>query len=103
MRRRGVTNIQMVRSQIAGLTNGPSKLCIAMGISAEQNGADLRLLPLRIETGVEIGEGQIIPLTRVNADYSDEWKHLHWRFCIKGNFCVSKPKQNAKASDRPAK
>ena len=103
MRRRGVTRVQMVRSRIAGLTNGPSKLCIAMGISAEQNGADLCLPPLRIETGAEIGEGQIIKSTRVNVDYAGEWKHLHWRFCIKGNSCVSKPKQNAKASDRPVK
>jgi DNA-3-methyladenine glycosylase len=100
MRRKGVTNIQTIRSQIADLTNGPIKLCMAMGISKEQNGADLSVPPLYVETGVSIDKGQIIQSTRVNVDYADEWKHLCWRFCVKGNFCVSKAKQNARASDR---
>jgi len=102
MRRREVTNIQMARSQMADLTNGPSKLCQAMGISKKQNGADLCVPPLCIETGVTIGERQIVQSTRVNVDYADEWKHLPWRFHVKDNF-VSGPNESEKASDSRVK
>jgi DNA-3-methyladenine glycosylase len=86
MRRRGVS-----KGQIANLTNGPSKLCMAMGISKKQNGVDLCVPPLRIETGVKVDERQIVQTVRVNIDYADEWKHLPWRFLIKNNRFVSRP------------
>lgn len=86
MRRRGVS-----KGQIANLTNGPSKLCMAMGISKKQNGVDLCVPPLRIETGVKVDEGQIVQTGRVNIDYADEWKHLPWRFVIRNNRFVSRP------------
>jgi DNA-3-methyladenine glycosylase len=86
MRRRGVS-----KGQIANLTNGPSKLCMAMGISKKQNGVDLCVPPLRIETGVTVDERQIVQTVRVNIDYADEWKHLPWRFLIKNNRFVSRP------------
>jgi DNA-3-methyladenine glycosylase len=86
MRRRGVS-----KGQIANLTNGPSKLCMAMGISKKQNGADLCVPPLRIETGVTVDERQIVQTVRVNIDYADEWKHLPWRFLIENNRFVSRP------------
>ena len=60
MRRRG-------SSRLSNLTNGPSKLCMAMGISEEQNGADLCMGPLCIETGVTIDQGHITQTTRVNV------------------------------------
>jgi DNA-3-methyladenine glycosylase len=86
LRRRKVS-----KGQIANLTNGPSKLCMAMGISKKQNGADLCVPPLRIETGGEVDEGQIVQTGRINIDYADEWKHLPWRFLIKNNRFVSRP------------
>jgi DNA-3-methyladenine glycosylase len=86
MRRRAVTS-----NQVADLTNGPSKLCVAMNISKRQNGADLCVPLLRIETGVRIHERQIIQTTRINVDYADEWKHLPWRFYVRDNGFVSKP------------
>jgi DNA-3-methyladenine glycosylase len=79
------------RSRIVSLANGPSKLCIVMGISKEQNGTDLSVPPLCIETGVTINEKQVIQTTRVNVDYAEEWKHMPWRFFIKDNCFVSKP------------
>jgi DNA-3-methyladenine glycosylase len=79
------------RSRIVSLANGPSKLCIAMGISKKQNGTDLSVPPLFIDTGVTINEKQVIQTTRVNVDYAEEWKHLPWRFFIKDNCFVSKP------------
>jgi DNA-3-methyladenine glycosylase len=86
MRRRGVS-----KGQIANLTNGPSKLCMAMGISKKQNGVNLCVPPLHIETGVTVDEGQIVQTGRVNIDYADEWKHLPWRFLVKNNRFVSRP------------
>jgi DNA-3-methyladenine glycosylase len=62
-----------------------------MGISKKQNGADLCMGPLCIETGVTIDQGHITQKTRVNVDYADEWKHLPWRFCLKDNVFVSNP------------
>lgn len=86
MRRRGVSN-----GQIANLTAGPGKLCAAMGISKKQNGVDLCVPPLRIETGGTRDERQIVQTGRVNIDYADKWKYLPWRFFIKNNAFVSRP------------
>ena len=102
-RRRKVADVQKTLGQMVDLTNGPSKLCMAMGISKKQNGADLCVPPLCIETGVTIGERQIIQSTRVNVDYADEWKHLRWRFYTKDNSFVSKRNRNTKASEGQAK
>jgi DNA-3-methyladenine glycosylase len=87
MRRRGVSN-----GQIANLTAGPCKLCAAMGISKKQNGVDLCVPPLRIETGGTRDERQIVQTGRVNIDYADKWKYLPWRFFIKNNAFVSRAK-----------
>jgi DNA-3-methyladenine glycosylase len=86
IRRRGSS-----RSRIVNLANGPSKLCMAMGISKKQNGADLCVPPLCIKPGLKVDERQIIQTTRVNVDYAEEWKHLPWRFFIDHNDFVSKP------------
>jgi len=77
------------KGQIKNLTNGPGKLCAAMGITKRQNGVDLCRPPLWIESGVQIGENQIYQTTRINIDYAGECKHLPWRFFIKGNDFVS--------------
>ncbi|MGB8780625.1 MAG: DNA-3-methyladenine glycosylase [Candidatus Bathyarchaeia archaeon] len=86
-----ITRRGSARSRILSLANGPSKLCIAMGISKKQNGADLCVPPLCIETGVTVNEKQVIQTTRVNVDYAEGWKHLPWRFFLKDNCFVSKP------------
>jgi DNA-3-methyladenine glycosylase len=84
MRRRG-------SGHLSNLTSGPSKLCMAMGISKKQNGADLCMGSLCIETGVTIDQVHITQTPRVNVDYADEWKHLPWRFYLKDNVFISKP------------
>lgn len=86
IRRRGVTS-----SRIANLTNGPSKLCMAMGITKKQNGKDLCIPPLYIKAGVAVEEKQIMQTKRVNVDYAEKWRHMPWRFFIKDNGFVSKP------------
>jgi DNA-3-methyladenine glycosylase len=71
------------------LTNGPSKLCIAMNISKSQNKTDLTSPPLYIEDAPPVPHKDIVETTRVGVDYAGEWKNNPWRFYIKGNTFVS--------------
>jgi DNA-3-methyladenine glycosylase len=75
--------------KVANLTNGPSKLCMAMGISKAQNKVDLVTSPLYIEDAPLISPTDIVETTRVGVDYSGEWKNKHWRFYIRDNRFVS--------------
>ncbi len=71
------------------LTNGPSKLCMAMDISKLQNNADITALPLYINDAPAPKE-DIVETTRIGVDYAGEWKNKHLRFYIKDNLFVSK-------------
>ena len=73
----------------AYLTNGPSKLCMAMGISKTQNIADMTAPPLYIKDASVLVE-DIVKTTRIGVDYAEAWKDRHWRFYLKGNRFVSK-------------
>ena len=84
-KRRGVK-----QSKITNLTNGPSKLCIAMNISKSQNKTDLTTPPLYIEDAPSVPKQNIIETTRIGVDYAGEWKNKTWRFYIKANKFISK-------------
>jgi DNA-3-methyladenine glycosylase len=71
------------------LTNGPGKLCMAMGMSTKQNGADLCAPSLHIDEGENIRKAEIVETTRINVDYAGEWKNTPWRFFVKNNAFVS--------------
>lgn len=73
----------------ANLTNGPSKLCMAMGISKTQNKTDLTSQPLYIKDAPPVPPDDIVKTTRVGVDYAGEWQNNPWRFYIKGNSYVS--------------
>ena len=77
------------RRKTVELTNGPSRLCMAMGITKAQNKTDLTAPPLYIEGAPPIPEKEIAETTRVGVDYAGEWKNKPWRFYIKGNRFVS--------------
>lgn len=78
------------RRQILNLTNGPAKLCIAMGITNKNNnGMDLYGDILWIEEVAKDETFEIIETTRVNIDYAEEAIHFPWRFYIKDNPFVS--------------
>ena len=72
------------------LTSGPSRLCIAMGISYEMNGED-------IITSEKIGifdDGydklEIVRKPRINIDYAGSDSKRLWRFYIKDNPFISR-------------
>jgi DNA-3-methyladenine glycosylase len=78
-----------VRGKAVNLSNGPGRLCMAMGISREQNKMDLTVRPFYIQNASGIPSELIVETTRVGVDYADEWKNKPWRFYIRGNRFVS--------------
>lgn len=79
------------KRQIINLTDGPGKLCMAMGITkAANNGMDLCGNTLWIEKAAEDRTFEIVRTTRVNIDYAEEAVHFPWRFYIKDNPFVSR-------------
>jgi DNA-3-methyladenine glycosylase len=77
------------KAEIKNLTNGPSKLCNALGINRECNGMDLCGDTLYIEEG-EKEAFNIKEAKRIGIDYAEEAKDYLWRFYIDKNKYVSK-------------
>lgn len=78
------------KNELKNLTNGPGKLCIAMGLNKSNYGDDLLEDRLYIAEGVN-EKFDIVTTKRINIDYAEEAIHFPWRFYIKGNPYVSKP------------
>lgn len=74
----------------AGLeaTNGPAKLCQALGIDKGMNGHDLRNDELRLIPQDPIDPSRITQTTRIGIS---QGKDVLWRFYITSNNYVSKP------------
>lgn len=84
--RRGLKN---PKSQV-NLTNGPGKLCQAMGIGADLYGADLCEKRLFVQEAEIPIAGEVGISRRVNIDYSGGARDFEWRFYLKGNPFVTK-------------
>jgi DNA-3-methyladenine glycosylase len=83
------------KGNVTNLANGPSRLCMAMGLTKELNGADLTASPFCIkDDGVTVPDEDIVQATRIGVDYAHEWKHKPWRFYIKNNPHVSVKAKN---------
>lgn len=80
----------LAKSQKLGLTNGPGKLCKALGITKENYGDDLLGERLYICEDKTFEPGEIASSKRMNIDYAQEAKDFEWRFFIKGNPYVSR-------------
>lgn len=83
---------ELTKSQIKNLTNGPSKLCIAMNIDKSNNAKELILEnDIYLENSNDkVDNLDIIETTRIGIDYAEEAVHFPWRFYIKGNPYISK-------------
>lgn len=79
-RRHGASGIQV--------TNGPAKLCQALGVDKQLNGHDLRRPPLRLQTQPPVAPPDIVQTTRIGISQAQD---KPWRFYIVGNPYVSKP------------
>lgn len=69
-------------------TNGPAKLCQALGIDKQLNGHDLRTGALRLIPQKALPQTDIVQTTRIGIAHGQD---VPWRFYIKGNPYVSKP------------
>lgn len=68
------------------LTNGPAKLCQALGITKNLNGHDLRSAPLKLILMPPLKKEDIVTTTRVGISQA---KDVPWRFYIKDSSYVS--------------
>lgn len=69
------------------VTNGPAKLCQALGINKTLNGHNLTQHPLRLETGLAYTDENIVTATRIGISRAkDELR----RFYVKGNPYISR-------------
>jgi DNA-3-methyladenine glycosylase len=72
------------------LTNGPGRLCMALGVTKAQYGADLTVPPFFVKDGESLESQDIVETARVGIDYAAEWVGKPWRFYIKNNSYVSR-------------
>lgn len=93
LKRRGLKEV--TQRNILNLTNGPAKLCGAMGIDKTHYGEDLCENKIYIvDDNFHIKSEDIIASPRINIDYSEKAAEYLWRFFIKGNPFISKTKLN---------
>src|SRR5262245_19701145 len=71
------------------IASGPGKVCMAMSIDKQLNGADLLGTTIWIEDR-KLVPGSILTSPRVGVDYAGEYKDKPWRFFVGGNVHVSR-------------
>ena len=69
------------------LTNGPGKLCLALGIGREHNGARLDRPPILVRGGESVADADVVVTPRIGITQSADWP---LRYFIKDNAFVSK-------------
>lgn len=69
------------------LTNGPAKLCQALGINRDWNGHDLHRQPFKLELQPPVMVTETVKTTRIGITNA---KEKPWRFYLQGNAYVSK-------------
>ena len=69
------------RGRDKDLANGPGKLCQALGVTGDHNGADLRTGPVRIVTGPGIGDRRVERTPRIGISKAVDRR---WRFIAVG-------------------
>lgn len=88
--RYGIKCSELDKTKMKNLSNGPGKLCKALGITREQNGEDLCGNTLYLMEDEEEQTFNIVYSKRINIDYAEEAKDYLWRFYMEGNPHVSK-------------
>lgn len=91
----GLERMKQLRynSDVRSLTNGPGKLCAAMGLDNKLYGKDLvdnNKIYLE-DRGDVMNRRNIMATSRIGIDYAGSyWAQKKWRFYIKNNWFVSK-------------
>ena len=76
----------------ADLTNGPGKLCTALGITGSLNGKSLNQKPIEIREGEQVLDDHVEVTGRIGITRSADWP-LRW--IVRGNRFVSRGKVSA--------
>ncbi len=76
----------------ADLTNGPGKLCTALGITGSMSERTLQRKPIIVREGEPISDDRVEVTTRIGITKSADWP-LRW--IVKGNRYVSRGKLSA--------
>jgi DNA-3-methyladenine glycosylase len=91
----GIPLMRMRRPRIkrdVDLTNGPGKLCTALGITGALNGMPLSRKPIVVRTGEPVPDARVAVTTRIGITQSADWP-LRW--IVRGNPYVSKGRVSA--------
>ncbi len=80
------------------LARGPARLCRALALSRDHDGADLRTGALRLVPGAAAGEGTVETGPRVGLRHAAE---LPWRYWLAGEPSVSAYRPAAPRRRRP--
>lgn len=75
------------RINAVNLTNGPGKLCAALGIDGSLNGVSLQRGALVIREGNRVEPSQVVTTTRIGITKAADWP---LRYYIKGNEFISR-------------
>jgi DNA-3-methyladenine glycosylase len=78
-------------SNVEGPTNGPGRLCRAMGIDRRLNAHDLTGDDFFIARPPAAAPVAVVRRPRIGVDYAGRWARRLLRFYIRGNPFVSKP------------
>ena len=68
------------------LTNGPGKLCAALGINRRMNGVPLQRFPVVIRAGSLVKDGDVVVTPRIGISRAADWP---LRFLVRDNPFVS--------------
>jgi DNA-3-methyladenine glycosylase len=77
----GVASMEQRRGRQSNLTDGPGKLCQALGVDGGHDGADLRSGVLRLEPGLGLGGRSVERTPRIGISRAVEHR---WRFVVVG-------------------
>lgn len=83
---------------VQGLTSGPGKLCIALGIDRRLDRADLLGDRIWLEARPPVPEDAVATGPRVGIDYAEGWVDRPWRFWLRDSPFASR----GRAAVRPA-
>lgn len=84
LERRGKTTLN------PGLTSGPGKLTLALGIDSKTNNILLSDGRVWVENHASINKNDIVASARINVQYAGKDVLLPWRFTIRDNPFISK-------------
>jgi DNA-3-methyladenine glycosylase len=78
-----ITGVELMRERRPAarrdqdLTNGPGKLCAALGIDVRHNGLPLKRPPVLIREGARVRDGEVVITPRIGIRESADWP-LRW-------------------------